>query len=263
MRIRSGGIIPRFEIPKEENVDYTEYIVPGKNILVIADLHIPYHDSDAIQCALEYGYKKKCDTVLIDGDFIDFYRVSQYCKDPRARNVAEEIEAADKLLNSICEHFKKVVWKEGNHEERYSNYVMQHAPEIWHVNGVHLPVLMRLSERGIDWVGERRVMRIGDHLRVIHGNEYAQSTNNPVNPARGLFLRAKDCAMAAHNHQSSEHTETTIARKLITDWSIGCLCGLHPQYMPLNKWNQGFSCVRVDGDDFHVENRRIIDGRVI
>ena len=46
-------------------------------------------------------------------------------------------------------------------------------------------------------------------------------------------------------------------------WSTGCLCDLHPRYMPLNKWNHGFAIVDLDtAGGFSVRNFRIIDGKV-
>lgn len=260
---KQGRTIPRIVLPDSHPVDYSEHVVNGNTILVIADLHIPYHDNTALMCALEYGQKVKCDTVYIDGDMLDFHRLSRFIKDPRMRSAREEIDAANVMLDTLKKLFKHVIWKQGNHEERYDHYIMQHAPEIWDIDAVHLPQLMNLKERGIEWVGHKRVSRIGKHLSVIHGHEHAQSIFSPVNAARGLFLRAKACAVCAHSHQTSEHTEPTIQHKLITTWSVGAMCQLHPQYMPLNKWNHGFAIIRTDGDDFEVENRRIIAGKLV
>jgi hypothetical protein len=52
---------------------------------------------------------------------------------------------------------------------------------------------------------------------------------------------------------------------MITTWSLGCMCELHPPYMPLNKWNHGFAIVDLDdnGTDFEVRNKRILKGKVL
>jgi hypothetical protein len=52
---------------------------------------------------------------------------------------------------------------------------------------------------------------------------------------------------------------------MITCWSIGCLCGLHPEYAPLNKWVHGFAIVHGESEDgyFEVENKRIVEGRIV
>jgi len=99
---------------------------------------------------------------------------------------------------------------------------------------------------------------------VIHGHEYKNAITSPANPARTFFLRTKDNTAGGHYHQTSEHPEPSIKGKLITCWSIGCLCDLHPKYMPLNKWNNGFAKYeRYDENFWHIDNKKIIEGRVV
>jgi hypothetical protein len=86
---------------------------------------------------------------------------------------------------------------------------------------------------------------------------------NPVNPARGLYMRAKKTAFCDHYHQSSEHTESSINNDIVTCWSGGCLCGLHPDYLPLNKWNHGFAEIYNDDDYFTINNRKIINYKLV
>ena len=84
-----------------------------------------------------------------------------------------------------------------------------------------------------------------------------------IEDARGLFLRGKASAMQGHNHQTSEHTEPNMDGKIMTTWSIGCLCELHPQYMPINRWNHGCAFIEVaDDGDFQVQNKRIMGGDI-
>jgi hypothetical protein len=53
--------------------------------------------------------------------------------------------------------------------------------------------------------------------------------------------------------------------KIITTWSVGCLCELNPAYMPLNRWNNGFAMVELDsnGEDFYFHNKRIYKGKIL
>ena len=105
-------------------------------------------------------------------------------------------------------------------------------------------------------------MKAGD-LNIIHGHEFGGSVFSPVNIARGLFLRGKVSAMQGHNHQSSEHSESNMNGELTTTWSLGCLCELHPAYLPINKWNHGFAIVDIDGQNFEVRNKRIHKGKIL
>ncbi len=109
----------------------------------------------------------------------------------------------------------------------------------------------------------KQIIKYAD-LNIIHGHEYVFSISNPVNAARGLFNRAKASTLCFHHHRTSEHTETTITGKTITCWSVGCLCNLRPDYMPLNSWNHGFVEIYGDGNDgFHVDNKRIVNYRIV
>ena len=100
-------------------------------------------------------------------------------------------------------------------------------------------------------------------LNIIHGHEFSSGFFSPVNIARGLFLRGKVSAMQGHNNSSSEHTESDMNGKITTTWSLGCLCELHPAYLPLNKWNLGCAVVDIDGENFDVRNKRIYKGKIL
>ena len=99
-------------------------------------------------------------------------------------------------------------------------------------------------------------------LNIIHGHEFSGGFFSPVNIARGLFLKANATAIQGHNHQTSENSITTINGDLITTWSTGCLCELHPAYMPFNKWNWGFAYIEQNKDTFEVLNKKIRKGKV-
>jgi hypothetical protein len=124
--------------------------------------------------------------------------------------------------------------------------------------------IIKARARGIEIIGDKRPMKL-NNLWGIHGHEYIGGISAPVNPARGLFLKAKVSTFQGHNHQTSEHTEPTLTGKMVTTWSLGCLSELHPAYMPLNKWNHGFAEVDLDanGEDFEFRNKRIFKGKIV
>jgi hypothetical protein len=51
--------------------------------------------------------------------------------------------------------------------------------------------------------------------------------------------------------------------EITTTWSLGCLCELHPAYLPINKWNWGMALIDIDGQNFEVRNKRIHNGKVL
>jgi len=261
-----NGFIPKVIVPPGEPENYEPYLLPADAypIIVGADAHIPYHDQDALEIFIERAASLKAKTILLLGDWVDFYQLSKYIKDPRMRDTAEEIATFREILAVMRNAVPKarIVYKYGNHDERFDNYIMHNAPALFSVERVHLDAVLGLKEIGGEIVQNKRVIRAG-HLNLIHGHEYRFAISNPVNPARGLYLRAKKSAVCAHFHQSSDHAEQDISGKIVNCWSVGCLCGLHPQYMPLNKWNHGFAEITMDDDYYNVRNRKIINYRLL
>jgi hypothetical protein len=102
------------------------------------------------------------------------------------------------------------------------------------------------------------------NLNIAHGHEFPSGISSPVNIARGLYLRAKANAICGHHHKTSSHTETNINDEIVITYSVGCLCELHPLYMPINSWNHGLALITVTKDgDVDVQNKRIKDGRIV
>lgn len=231
--------------------------------LILSDLHIPYHDRSAIITALAHGKKVGVDTVLLNGDTADFFSVSFWEKDPRKRRFADELKTVREFITTLRETFPKarIIFKEGNHEERWQRYMFVKAPELLGVAEFEPKAMLGLD--GIELVNEKRPIRLGK-LNVLHGHEYRFMISNPVNPARGLFLRCKAFALCGHFHQSSYHSAKTVEQKNVACWSTGCLCDLHPDYAVFNEWSLGFAVVETQNSgDFEVKNHYIsAEGRV-
>lgn len=253
-------------LPKSFERDHKPFVMSGcKDVLVLPDLHLPYHSIEALTLALQTGQKHKVDGILINGDLLDFHTLSRFCKDPDKRNFKEERQTAVEFLKRLRELFPKarIVFKEGNHDERLRTYVMDRAPEIYDTTILGLEALLHLDKFGIEHVHEKREVMLGK-LPVLHGHELPKGISAPVNPARGAFLRAKTSCMVSHSHKTSEHTETNLGRDIVTCWSTGCLCELRPLYEPNNGWNHGFARVEIASNGaFSVSNYRIHRGALL
>lgn len=234
------------------------------NALVLADIHIPFHEREPLMASIEYGKKNGADVILLNGDAADCFAVSFWDKDPRHRNFPNEVKMVKDFLRMLRNTFKRarIIYKLGNHEERYERYMRVKAPELLGISGFKIGELFGLAALGIEVVEDKRPVRLGD-LNVIHGHEYRFAISNPVNPARGLFLRAKEYALCGHFHQSSYHTEKTVEQNVIATWSTGCLCDLHPDYMVMNNWCHGFAFVEVSNNGkFNMIHKVIRNGKV-
>ena len=261
------GVPNPFGLPDSDEDDWEPFTLPkaATRILLLSDIHVPYHNIQAITQAIEYGKEMKVNAIVFNGDTVDCYALSRYEKDPRKRKFSEELEATRSLLKVFRKEFDGVpfYFKLGNHEERYEAYLRVKAPELLGAPDFTLDTLLRFGEIGCELIQDKRIIKAGK-LNIMHGHEFGRSVFSPVNPARGYYMRAKTTVICGHNHQTSSHTEKNMEGKVVTTWSTGCLCEMHPQYMPVNKWNHGFAFITVDSSsgDFEVDNLSIIDGKV-
>lgn len=249
-------------IPAGDLNSYEPFILDCKRAGLLYDVHLPYHDSKALNLAVEKLYHDNVDAIVLAGDLIDCYQLSDFEKDPRNRDFKYEIDTARALFKELRTRFPKarLVYIEGNHEQRFDRYIRKNAPVLLGLPMTTLPEVLGLREFGVEYVGNKRVTHLGK-LNVVHGHEFGKSVFSPVNPARGFYMRAKANVIGGHHHQTSEHAENDITGSITCAWSVGCLSDLHPQYMPLNKWNLGFAVVEVAGNgDFAVDNMKIING---
>lgn len=235
-----------------------------KKMLVMGDTHFPFHDMDAINSTIDYAIGKGIDGIYLNGDIMDCYKSSNWLKDPRRRDLDEELFMTREFLEGLTGLGVPVYYKLGNHEKRWDTYLLQNAPEMHKVDQFRLWNVLKLEDLGIEVIKDRQRSQFGS-LNVIHGHEFGRSFFNPVNPARGLFLRAKTSTLTHHYHQTSAHHENNLNNKQTACFSVGCLCSLEPEYRPyaFTKWNLGFAIVEVEGQMFKVDNHRIVDGRIV
>ena len=253
-----------YNLPESDETQYEPYKLSARRVLLLSDIHIPYHSIEALTAVFDFAKKEKPDTILLNGDTLDFFGLSKFCKDPRKRSFATELSAFKDFFCILQKLFPeaKIIFKIGNHEERYMNFLYMKAKELVGVDEFELENIIKARANGIEIIGDKKIIQ-ANGLNIIHGHEFASGFFSPVNVARGLFLRGKTSAIQGHNHQSSEHTENDMNGKITTTWSTGCLCELHPEYMPINKWNRGFAIIDMSGDDFEVRNKRIYKGKIL
>lgn len=255
-----------FGLPPSDEAEYLPYHLrkEANNILCLYDVHVPYHNVDALTNAIQYGKKNDVNTIFIGGDFLDFYGLSTFEKDPRKRRFSQELEDGREILGILRREFPKayIYYMLGNHEERYERYLRVKAPELLDCSDFKVDVLLRFGQMGIELIDGKRIAKAGK-LNLIHGHEFGRQFFSPVNPARGLYMKSKESAICGHHHQTSEHSERSLSGDVDTCWSVGCLCELNPDYRPINKWNHGFAHVKVNEDgNYKVFNYKIIEGEV-
>jgi hypothetical protein len=63
-----------YNLPKTEAEPYEPFIMPDhKRVLILNDIHLPYHDIDALTAAFNYGKTKEPDAIFLNGDILDIH----------------------------------------------------------------------------------------------------------------------------------------------------------------------------------------------
>jgi len=257
-------IVPRIErIPPSLSPVRSPFILPPGTWLLMQDLHVPFHSPKAIEAAVNYGIKQKITGVIMfemqDCAALSFWPTAR-------RDFNKEIEMAidfNDWLRKAVGNKVQIIEAPGNHGDRLEKYLIDHALELVKTPVCDMEVMLDLENRGIEYLQQKQIIQAG-YLYILHGHEVRLSAGN-VNPARSLYLKTKAIAVCGHLHRTSEHAEVGLDKKLVTCWSVGCLCGLEPDYAPINNWNWGFGILHLEKSGmFEFENKRILpDGKTV
>ena len=265
--VRDHGKQKSIEVPKGlKQVRKAVRIREKGRYLVMSDLHVPYHCEKAIESALRAGIDAGCEHLVLNGDFMDFYKLSRWDQDPRARNPEDELKTGALVLKELNKHFREDsvrVFKVGNHEARYHSYLYQRAPALIGIEDFRLDRILPLQDHKWRFIHSKQEYHLGK-LPLLHGHELPRGLTDPVNIGRGVYLRVAGTAMVGHWHRTSTHVETTgLDERLVPCYSLGCLCDLKPEYATINRWNHGFAIVTVgERGSYQVQNMIIHDGEV-
>lgn len=234
---------------------------PNAKVIVLSDIHLPYHDGNALRIALNYMDDCQPDTIVLNGDIADFYGVSSYSKTKKdALTYQEELDVVRDWLEMLVARFPKadIYYVEGNHETRAKRTLANHAPDYLSVRDLRVNVQLDLDTLGITWVPESQELKIGD-LMFIHGHKARRHAGTT---ARAHFEDYGCSIIVGHVHRLS----VAYKRNKFGNHAMienGTLCDLDVEYMKYPDWQHGFTEVNFDGDDFSIVQHPIIDYKLI
>ena len=231
---------------------------------ILSDVHVPYHSEIAVAAAVGFLKDQNLAGILLNGDIADFYSISRYEKNPAMRDFKGELDAVRDFIAFIRYEFPgiPIVYKVGNHEERFQSWLFAHAAEISDDPRMSLCAWLDLDKHSVTMVEDKRPVMLGK-LPVLHGHELHGGSSS-VNVARGAYMRTLSTCLVGHSHRTSNHAESDMWHRETATWSTGCLCDLRPDYARINRWNHGFAVATVhENDTFDVNNYRVMsDGTV-
>lgn len=248
----------------EELRNFSPFVIPeaASKTLAIADLHSKFCDMDALKIAIENGIKEKCNSVIIDGDFMDFYGFSRFDKSPMTvEKFYDEQEWGVDVLSLLQECFGRVYLKLGNHDLRRQLNVEKMAaqfPELYNLASYNNYLSFEGSK--VQFIEDYNHIVYGK-LNIIHGHEY--QGGGGIHVAHNRLAKTMDNTLSAHSHKAQSTIRTNINGEAIGSWALGSLCDLHPRYNPKNDWNHGFAILSKSNDGFFEVQNKVIMGNKI
>jgi len=251
--------------PVHELIDSTPFIMPQgyKSTLFIADLHSRFYNRQALEIAINDGIKQKCDSVIILGDFMDFYGDSKFDKNPSiVEQFGAEQEWGQDILKLLQDTFGYVVLKKGNHDIRRELHIQRLAAKMPEIQGLEsYSDYLFYEGTNTQFVEGHRVIEYGK-LGCIHGHEY--QGGGGIHAAYNRLNKAKQNVVSAHSHISQRDIRMNLKGEPIGSWTLGCMCNLNPAYNPKNDWTNGFGIGQKDASgDFEFENKIIYGKKIL
>jgi len=197
----------------------------GKIVLrefFISDIHIPFHDPKAVEVFFELlkEERKKVNMVWIGGDLIDFYAVSSWVIDITEADFLGELRAVERFFQKLRKVFQgKVVWQEGNHEERLIKYILKRASALAPLFKYDLSIEKLLNLKSYQIEYKRGVQRVGK-LYHLHGHE-KRVAGQVVHIALNMLRWLQRSFVCGHFHRFNSY----VLKEMDKAWKMGFVNG--------------------------------------
>lgn len=97
-------------------VGFPDYIFPLKHPLILSDVHLPFHDLKAVCVAIDKGAQMGVDSIYLNGDILDCYKISRFFKDGSMMTFNEEREMFWSFIDFLEDALNiPIFMKQGNH----------------------------------------------------------------------------------------------------------------------------------------------------
>lgn len=232
-----------------------------KKLLILPDVHLTTTISKPYQIVKKFIKQNKFDETILLGDFMEVEALSGYDLSKKrkieGKRFKKEISIANKELDYLQQHCKKIIYLSGNHEHRVERYLDDHS-ELEDM--LELPTNLYLKQRNIKWLPINQPYTVG-HISFIHGVYYNKYF------ARKTIENYSKCVCVGHTHR---HQVSTTYPKLQKEpficYGLGCLGDTDPAYKknaPTGHINQFAVCYVDDKGLFNLYPINIINNRFI
>lgn len=213
-----------------------------KKVLIGYDVHLDTKVPKVYKLFKQFVADFKPNEIILGGDFMDVSALSAWDYDKKrkmeGRRYIKEYELANKELDFLQKHTKKIIYLEGNHENRVQRYLDKN-PEMEGI--IEVPIVLNLKKRNIEYLKMNTYYHLG-HIYFTHGlytNEFH---------AKKTLMNVGKNIVTGHLHTNQTYMMSMMFQKPIMAYSMPCLCNKSPDYLknrPSN-WMSGFGVMYID-----------------
>ena len=242
-----------------------------KRAIIIADTHIDEKTPKAYQLVKRFIKKehKHIDIAILNGDFADVNALNDWDKDkPKLlenKRYIREVANVNKELDFLQKYIKKIVYIEGNHENRATRAVEKEP----HLEGMlEIPEVLHLKERGIQWVPDNIYEETGTFYKLSKVY-FHHALSCSQNAAKAIMMKLGCNMCCGHLHREMMFMLNMAMQEPMVVHIVGCLCSKQPAWKKGNPtgWANQFAIMDYNKDifDFNVitiiKNKFIYNGK--
>jgi len=216
-----------------------------KTAVIFPDMHVPYEDKLSCDVAFQIAKSVNPDKIVQIGDFVDFYPISRYEKDPRrcsGFNLQLELDKAYEYLQRFSAIAPTIIL-EGNHEARLDKYLLKNAIGLYGLDNISVPAFLKTNSLNVDYRKDIYLGKLFLHhgdMKVKMGSKHSASSAQKTVEALGVST------MIGHVHKLGSYFKTTLGGGVQSGYEIGCLCNTDVEYMANPNWQHGIAVVRYE-----------------
>ena len=234
--------------------------------IYLGDPHIPFHNEKALEIVFSFIKDFKPHKVFVLGDWIDFYDLSSFDRDPdRKFSLQKELDLGRGYLEELADLTPKAtrVFMQGNHEDRLRRWLWRN-PDVSSLRGLDLDELLGLADLGYESYEYHQVYNYGTGLLVKHGDLVRKHS---AYTAKAELENDGISGISGHTHRLGTHFKRDHSGQTVW-YEAGCLCDLEPHYNVRPNWQTGYaySYKERQGSQFHItlvpiiKNKAIVNG---
>jgi len=203
--------IARSNVPLADQIPQLE-----GDMLIMSDLHIPYHDAELIEDAMDRARALGIKQWLVVGDMMDGNQWSKRGLNMTyQRRWQDDADIAKAIIDQLVEYIGPGTVLMGNHDAWFIKHFRGQADTEW-----LLARLFRTDENVLWSMYEQALIRSGDReIRATHGANYSGA--NPLGIGQRLAAKWECSVVMGHQHHATHGLSWSGRHQVV------CMGGMH------------------------------------